>query len=96
MVNADAYREQARRQAAASAQAQTEIKRLRAVRIEMANQQKQELTEMRGALSAMQEQFRSLSLEHELLKVKLQAQNQEWKKLLAESLSSAAPTEVVG
>lgn len=87
MINGHAYREQALRQAASLTQARDEIKRLRAVRVEMASQQKQELMELRSAMGIMEDNYRNLSINHELLKVKHQTQNQEWQKLFAETLA---------
>ena len=88
MINGLAYREQARRQVVALAQARDELKRLRAVRDEMAQAQSQELLEARSALAALQEQFRALSTEHELLKIKHETQSAEWQKRYAEKLEA--------
>ena len=86
MINGQAYREHAYRQAAALTQAREEIKRLRAVRLEMANQNKQELVELRGALAGLEEKNQKLAMEHALLNIKHDTQNKEWKRLLTDAL----------
>ena len=90
LVNGHAYRELARRQNGHLAAARDEIKRLREARTDLykrRDEEKQELIQVRNALAAVHEQYKQLSFHHEILKVKHQAQGQEWAKELRNQLA---------
>lgn len=88
LVNDHAYRELARRQGGHLLQAREEIRRLRAMRSDLfknRDEERQELLELKSALSSLQEQYKALSYQHEILKVQHKVQAEEWAKAFGEA-----------